>query len=83
MTNIRDSGTASFAWREDDLASERHTLIKIKERPMIYRYSLRRILRHLYRRKADVETLICFFEKQARRRVRRRVRSARLARVTS
>ena len=50
---------------------------------MVYRYSLRRILRQLYQRKADVESLICFFEKQARRSVRRRMRSARLARVTS
>ncbi len=50
---------------------------------MIYRYSLRRILRQLYQRKADVESLICFFENEVRRSARRRVRSAKLAKVTS
>jgi len=50
---------------------------------MVNRHSIRRILRQLYRRKADVESLICFFEKQARRPVRRRSGTARLLRVTS
>ena len=50
---------------------------------MVYRYSLRRILRQLYQRRADVESLICFFEKQARRSARRRMKSVRLERVTS
>jgi hypothetical protein len=47
------------------------------------RYSLGRILRQLYQRKADVESLICFFEKQARRSSHRRMRSARLVKVAS
>jgi hypothetical protein len=50
---------------------------------MVYRNSLRRILRQLYQRKADVESLICFLEKQARRSSRRRMRSARLVNVAS
>ncbi len=50
---------------------------------MVSRYSLRQILRQLYQRKADVESLIYFFEKQARRSTRRRMRSARLAKATS
>jgi hypothetical protein len=50
---------------------------------MVYRYSIRRILRQLYQRKADVESLICFFEKQARRSIRQRSRASRLVRVTS
>ena len=50
---------------------------------MVHRYSLRRILRQLYQRKADVESLICFFEKQARRSARRRSRAARLSGVAS
>jgi len=54
-----------------------------KERSMVYRNSLRRILRQLYQRKADVESLICFLEKQARRSSRRRMRSARLVNVAS
>ncbi len=50
---------------------------------MAYRYSLRRILNQLYRRKADVESLICFFERQARRSARRRTRPSRVAKVIS
>lgn len=49
---------------------------------MVHRYSLRRILRQLYQRKADVESLICFFEKQARQSARRRMRSMKLAKVS-
>lgn len=54
-----------------------------KELGMAQRYPVRRILRQLYRRKADIESLICFFEKQARRSVRRRSKAARLLRVAS
>jgi len=50
---------------------------------MLHRHSVRRILRQLYRRKANVESLICFFEKQVKRSARRRIRSVRLARVAS
>ncbi len=50
---------------------------------MVRKYSIRRILRQLYRRKADIESLICFFEKQARQSARRRSRATRLLRVTS
>jgi hypothetical protein len=50
---------------------------------MVNRYSIRQILRQLYRRKADVESLICFFEKRVRRPIRRRSRTARLLRVAS
>jgi hypothetical protein len=50
---------------------------------MVHRNSLRRLLSQLYQRKADVESLICFFEKYGKRGVRRRVRLTRYARATS
>ena len=50
---------------------------------MVHRHSLRRLLRQLYQRKSDVESLICFFERYGKRGARRRVRPARYARATS
>ena len=38
---------------------------------MICKHSLRRLLRQLYQRKADVESLICFFEKYGKQAARR------------
>jgi hypothetical protein len=48
---------------------------------MIYRNSLRRLLSQLYQRKADIESLICFFEKYGKPAVRRRLRTKRCLRM--
>jgi len=50
---------------------------------MVHRHSLRRLLTQLYKRKADVESLICFFERYGKRGVRRRIRPTRYARAAS
>ncbi len=51
---------------------------------MIYRRSLRQLLMQLYRRKADLESLICFFEKYGKRANNRRPdRNKRYLRVAS
>ena len=34
---------------------------------MVHRHSLRRLLAQLYQRKADLESLICFFERYGKR----------------
>ena len=41
---------------------------------MIYRPSIRRLLHQLYQRRAEIDNLICFFEKHGRRSARRRNR---------
>jgi hypothetical protein len=48
---------------------------------MICRHSLRRALTQLYRRKADIESLICFFEKYGKQAARRRSRAKRYLRA--
>lgn len=48
---------------------------------MIARHSLRRLLTELYRRKADIESLICFFEKYGKQAARRRSRAKRYLRA--
>jgi hypothetical protein len=50
---------------------------------MIDRPSVRRLLRQLYQRRAEVDTLIRFFEKYGRQAVRRTGRSKRLVRFAS
>jgi hypothetical protein len=50
---------------------------------MVHRHSLRRLLAQLYQRKADVESLIYFFERYGKRGVRRRIRPTRYAKATS
>ena len=50
---------------------------------MNYRLSVRRLLRQLYQRRAEVDSLIRFFEKYGRQAVRRAARSKRLLRVAS
>ena len=50
---------------------------------MIYRRSLRQMLIQLYQRKADLESLICFFEQYSRQATRRRHRTKRYLRVAS
>jgi hypothetical protein len=50
---------------------------------MIGKQSLRKVLRQLYRRKADVESLICFFEKYGKQTARRSGRPARYLRAAS
>ena len=50
---------------------------------MIDRPSVRRLLRQLYQRRAEVDSLIRFFEKYGRQAVRRAGRSKRLLRVAS
>jgi len=50
---------------------------------MIYRNSLRSLLNQLYQRKADIENLICFFEKYGKRAARRRVKTKRCLRLAS
>jgi len=50
---------------------------------MIYRNSLRRLLGQLYQRKADVENLICFFEKYGKQAARRRAKTKRYLRLAS
>lgn len=50
---------------------------------MIDRHSLRRLLSQLYQRKADIESLISFFEKYGKQAVRRRVRTKRYLRLAS
>ncbi len=50
---------------------------------MIYRNSLRNLLRQLYQRKADIENLICFFEKYGRRPAHRRAKTKRRLRLAS
>ena len=54
-----------------------------KESGMIDRPSVRKLLRQLYQRRAEVDTLIRFFEKYGRQAVRRAGRSKRLVRVAS
>jgi hypothetical protein len=48
---------------------------------MAYRNSLRRLLSQLYQRKADIETLICFFEKYGKQAARRQSRARRYLRA--
>jgi len=48
---------------------------------MICRKSLRRLLTQLYQRKADVESLICFFEKYGKQAACRRSRAKRYLRA--
>ena len=50
---------------------------------MIHRNSLRRLLHRLYQRKADVENLICFFEKYGKQAARRRAKTKRYLRLAS
>jgi len=50
---------------------------------MIYRNSLRRLLSQLYRRKADIESLITFFENYGKQAARRRPRTKRYLRLAS
>ena len=50
---------------------------------MIHPTSLRRLLNQLYQRKAEVENLICFFEKYEKRAERRRARTKRCLRLAS
>ena len=50
---------------------------------MIHRNSLRRLLKELHQRKADIEGLIVFFEKYGRQTVRRRNRAKRFLRLAS
>jgi len=50
---------------------------------MIHRNSLRRLLKELHQRKADIEDLIVFFEKYGRQTVRRRNRAKRFLRLAS
>lgn len=50
---------------------------------MIYPIALRRLLRQLYHRKAEIENLICFFEKYEKRVARRRARTKRYLRLAS
>jgi hypothetical protein len=50
---------------------------------MIYRRSLHQMLIQLYQRKADLESLICFFEKYSKQAMRRRNRTKRYLRVAS
>ena len=50
---------------------------------MIYRNSLHRILTQLYQRKADIESLICFFEKYGKQAARRRAKTKRYLRLAS
>ena len=42
---------------------------------MIYRLSIRRVLHQLYHRKAEIDNLICFFEKHGTRSAHRRTGS--------
>jgi hypothetical protein len=44
---------------------------------MTYRRSLHHLLHQLYRRRADIENLICFFEDYGRMAARRRGRAKR------
>jgi hypothetical protein len=50
---------------------------------MIYRPSVRRLIRQLYQRRAEVDSLIRFFEKYGRQAKRRAGQSKRLVRVAS
>jgi hypothetical protein len=50
---------------------------------MVYKASLRRLLQQLYQRRADIESLICFFEKYGKKCARRPLRPKRLLRVAS
>lgn len=50
---------------------------------MIHPISLRRLLSQLYHRKAEIENLICFFEKYERQAERRRARTKRYLRIAS
>ena len=50
---------------------------------MIYRPSVRRLLRQLYHRRAEVDSLIRFFEKYGRQAKRRAGQAKRLVRVAS
>jgi hypothetical protein len=50
---------------------------------MIYRNSVRRLLRQLYHRKADIESLIVFFEKYGKQTARRRSKTKRYLRLAS
>jgi hypothetical protein len=50
---------------------------------MIHRNSLRRLLSQLYQRKADIESLICFFERYGRQAARRRAKTKRDLRLAS
>jgi hypothetical protein len=54
-----------------------------KESGMIDRRSVRRLLRQLYQRRAEVDSLIRFFEKYGRQAVRRTGPSKRLMRFAS
>jgi len=50
---------------------------------MISRASLHGLLHQLYRRRADIESLICFFEKYGKDAARRRARPRRYVRLRS
>lgn len=50
---------------------------------MIDRTSLRRLLSQLYQRKADIESLICFFEKYGKQAARRQAKTKRYLRLAS
>jgi hypothetical protein len=50
---------------------------------MIHRNSLQRLLTQLYQRKADVDNLICFFEKYEKQAARRRAKTKRYLRLAS
>lgn len=50
---------------------------------MNYRHPLRRALKQLYQRKADLESLISFFEKYGKQPARRRAKTKRYLRLAS
>jgi len=50
---------------------------------MKHRNSLRRLLCQLYQRKADIESLISFFERYGKQAARRRARAKRYLRLAS
>ena len=50
---------------------------------MIHRNSLRHLLSQLYHRKAQVENLICFFEKYGKQAARRQAKTKRHLRLAS
>ena len=49
----------------------------------MYRHALQQILQRLYQRRADLESLICFFEKYGKQATRRRSKAKRCLRVAS
>ena len=48
---------------------------------MVYKASFRRLLHQLYQRRADIESLICFFERYGKRYTSRPRRPKRLLRL--